>query len=297
MLSRRGVSLIELLVGIVLMGIIGLALMRAFTGLMSASGAQVRIAATQGEARIGSLMLPQEFREIGYDTMPDVPGPATSDLLTIAPDQLSFYASRGVSTTCGTPDPMIFKVRRPVVGQRNPLLTDRVLLFLEVQVSNGLDDRWVEMDVTAIDLNSTCDGDPAIEFTVSDEPDLYPGEDMVVTNMQGGGPIRWFEEVEYAPVSSGGEWFVGRRSISLGEATFTPVIGPLSGSTGVGFTYYGVAGTALDPTTAAPRDVRSIGIRITTVTEGEVSLAGSTNRVIGVFPVVARVSLRNALRP
>src|SRR5690606_36514436 len=124
-----------------------------------------------------------------------------------------------------------------------------------------------------------------------------PDTAMAVTNMQSGGPIRWFETVEYAPVNSGGEWFVGRRSISLGEASFTPVIGPLSGAAGVAFTYHNAAGTAVNPASANPLVVRSIGIRLTTVTESEVSLAGSTNRDIGTYPVVARVALRNTLRP
>lgn len=299
MLNRRGITLIELMVGIVMMGIIGVALLKVFTSLMGASGAQVRIAASQGEARIGTLMLPQEFREIGYDTIPIAGQAATSDLTAIAGDQLSFFASRGFSTTCGTPDAnnLIFKVRRPASGQRDPVITDRVMLFLEVEKSNGLDDRWVEMDVQSIDLAATCDGDPAIEFTLATVPEFSPGVNMAVTNMQTGGPIRWFEEVEYAPVNSGGEWFVGRRSVSLGEGSYTPVIGPLSGATGVAFTYHNAAGAAVDPTTANPLVVRTIGIRLTTTTETEVSLAGSTNRDVGTYPVVARVALRNTLRP
>jgi hypothetical protein len=288
-----------LLVGIVLMAIIGTALLKVFTSLMSTSGAQVRIAASQGEARIGTLMLPQEFREIGYDTMPEPGEPATSDLIAIAADQLSFYASRGVGVTCGTLDPnrLVFQIRRSIIGQRAPLVTDRFLLFLEVEKSNGVDDRWVEMDVQSVDLATTCAGDPAITITLATIPELLPGSPMVLTNETLGGPIRWFEAVEYAPTNNGGEWFVGRRSIALGEVAFTPVIGPLSGAAGVGFTYYNAAGAVVDPTTANPLVVRSIGIRLTTVTENAVSLAGSTNRNIGTYPVVARVALRNTLRP
>ena len=98
MLNRRGITLIELMVGIVLMGIIGVSLVKVSTSLMGASGAQVRMAASQGEARIGTLMLPQEFREIGYDTAIVSAGTnyATTDLIAIAGDQLSFLASRGM---------------------------------------------------------------------------------------------------------------------------------------------------------------------------------------------------------
>ena len=297
--THRGVTLVELLVGIVMIGIIGLALAKVFTRVMSASGAQVQIAATQGEARIGSLMLPLEFREIGYDTIPEPGEPATSDLIAIDDDRLSFYASRGVSVTCGSLDPnrLVFQIRRPIVGQRMPEVTDRFLLFLEVERSNGLDDRWVEMTVRSVNLNATCDGDPAITITLAAVPELLPGAEMQVTNETLGGPIRWFEAVEYAPMQDGGEWFVGRRSLSLSEASFTPVIGPLSDAAGIDFTYYNAAGTVMDLTTADPLDVRSIGIRVTTVTDGAVSLAGSTTRASGSFSVVTRVALRNTLRP
>lgn len=305
MLNRRGVTLIELMVGIVLMGIIGVALLKVFTSLMGASGAQVRIAASQGEARIGTLMLPQEFREIGYDTVhaKNSANYATTDLIAIAGDQLSFLASRGMGVTCGTFSATEFKIRKPIVGQRMPVVSDTFVLFLELEKSTGTDDRWVPMDVTAIDYNSTCNGsDPAIALTVANPGVLlYPDDvDVVVTtNHSMGGPIRWMEAVEYAPMTSGGEWFVGRRSISLGEASATPVIGPINGATGVAFTYFNAAGTALNPATSTSRlNARSIRITLNTVTEGTVSLAGSTrNRAVGTYPVVTRVSLRNTLRP
>lgn len=297
MLRRRGVTLVELMVGIVMMGIIGVALLKVFTSLMGASGAQVRIAATQGEARIGSLMLPQEFREIGYDSVPGTS--RSSDLITIAGDQLSFLASRGAGVTCGTFNANEFRIRKPIIGQRLPVVSDTFVMFLEVEKSFGSDDRWVPLDVTAIDYNSTCNGsDPAITLTLGTTPKITPGGNVIQpTNHSMGGPIRWMEAVEYGPVSSGGEWFVGRRSISLGEASFTPVIGPLSGATGIAFTYYNAAGAVLNPASANPIDVRSVQVALSTVTENEVSLAGSTNRNLATYPVVTRVSLRNTLRP
>ena len=303
MLNRRGITLIELMVGIVLMGIIGVALLKVFSSLMGTSGAQVRMAASQGEARIGTLMLPQEFREIGYDTVIVNAGTdyANTDLIAIAADQLSFLAARGVGITCGTFNATEFKIRKPILGQRMPVVSDTFVLFLEVEKSTGTDDRWVPMDVTAIDYNSTCNGtDPAIALTLGGAPKIEPGgADIVLTNHSMGGPIRWMEAVEYAPMSSDGEWFVGRRSISLGEASATPVIGPIDGAGGVAFTYYNAAGAALAPGGSNSRiNTRSIRITLNTVTEGTVSLAGSTrNRAVSTYPVVTRVSLRNTLRP
>lgn len=306
MLNRRGITLIELMVGIVLMGIIGAALVKVFSSLMGASGAQVGIAASQGEARIGTLMLPLEFREIGYDTVhaKNPPNYAATDLIAIAGDRLSFFAARGMGITCGTFSATEFKIRKPIIGQRMPVVSDTFVLFLEVEKSTGTDDRWVPMNVTAIDYNSTCNGsDPAIALTVASPGVLFYPDDVddvvLSTNHSMGGPIRWMEAVEYAPLNSGGEWFVGRRSISLGETSGTPVIGPIDGASGVSFTYFSAAGTVLDPAGVDSRiNTRSIRITLNTVTEGNVSLAGSTrNRAVSTYPVVTRVSLRNTLRP
>ena len=297
MLNRRGVTLVELMVGIVMMAIIGAALLKVFTSLMGTSGAQVRLAATQGEARIGTLILPQEFREIGYDTVPGTS--RSSDLLAIAGDQLSFLAARGTGVTCGTFNATEFRIRKPIIGQRMPVVSDTFVLFLEVEKSTGTDDRWVPMDVTAIDYNSTCNGtDPAIALTMAAAPKIVPGgADIVGTNHSMGGPLHWMEAVEYGPVSSSGEWFVGRRSLSLAETDFTPIIGPLVSAAGVAFTYYNAAGTVLAANAGNRVAVRSIQVALSTVTDGAVALAGNTNRAVATFPVVTRVSLRNTLRP
>ncbi len=299
MLKRRGFSLMELLIVIAMIGIIGIALSRVFTSVMITSSAQVRVAATQGEARVGALLLPQELREIGYDTNTTT-NSASSDLVLMEPAGLGFFAARGMGITCGTPTLSEFRIRRGIVGQRVPLLTDRILLFLEFDPNAAFDDQWVPMTVSAIDLNSTCDGsDPAIRFTLSATPLIAPGVNMALTNHRIGGPIRWFERMEYARMldATTGEYFLGRRSVSLGETSLQPIIGPLSGPSGIAITYFDATGTAVSPGTADPLVVRSIQFNLSTTTGSDVSLAGSTNRAQSNYPIVMRVSLRNSLRP
>jgi Tfp pilus assembly protein PilE len=299
MLNRRGITLIEMLIVVVMLGLIGAALGQVFTSVMGSSSAQVRIAATQGEARVGTLLLPQELREIGFDTNTTTMT-ATTDLISIASDRIEFFASRGLGITCGTPTLTEFRIRRDIIGQRIPLLTDRFLLFLEFDVNAAFDDQWVPMQVTGIDLNSTCDGsDPAITFTLAAAPEVAPSIAMALTNHRVGGPLRWFERVEYGTVTDGttGEVFVGRRSVSLGEAALQPIIGPLTNAAAFSLVYYNAAGTVLNPASANPLAVRSIELRMTTSTNANVSLGGSTRRANSTFPVVTRVSLRNSLRP
>jgi prepilin-type N-terminal cleavage/methylation domain-containing protein len=155
MLTRRGFTLIELLITIVLLAIVGLATARILRTLLNSTTAQMQIAGNQGMMRTGMLALPLEFREIGYDTIP-LAGQATTDLEAIAAHRITFRAMRGMSTTCGTPTLTEFRVRKPVIGVREPVVTDGFLLFVENDPNYGLDDQWVTMNVTSIDLNSTC---------------------------------------------------------------------------------------------------------------------------------------------
>jgi Tfp pilus assembly protein PilE len=301
MLNRRGITLIELLIVIIMLAIVGASITKVMSVMLNTSTAQITIANSMGEARNGTLSLPQELREVGFDTNTTTLS-ASTDLLAIAPHRISFRAMRGMGITCGTPTLTEFRILKPIIGQRLPRDTDEFLLFVENDPNAGFDDVWVPMIVTSIDLNSSCGTNPAITFTLAAAPLLKsttPTVAMAISQHRVGGPIRWFERVEYAPFIDGtsGQAFIGVRSISLGETAMSPVIGPLPDTTHFTLTYFDRQGTALDPATADPLTVRSIGVAITTITERSSSLSGSTNRSTNQYPMYTRVALRNALRP
>lgn len=297
MLKRRGFTLIELLVSIVLLGIVGLTMARVLTSMLRVTTAQMQLAGSQGTARTGALAIPMELREIGYDTIPN--GTTTSDLEVIKANRITFHAMRGTGITCGTPTLTEFRIRKPIFGAREPLLTDGFLLFVENVPTRGDDDQWVALDVGSID-NSTCGADPAIRFTLNSPPVPVPGlGNLSLANYFVGGPIRWYERMEYGPVvdATSGRTYIGARSLSLGQNTLQPIVGPLPDSTGFTLTYYDAAGNVLDPATAPKINVRSIGISIIGSTTAPITLAGSTNRARAQSPVFTRVALRNVLRP
>lgn len=300
MLNRRGFTLIELLVGIFMLGVVGLATVRMLQAMLRTTSAQVAAAANQGTVRTGMLAIPQEFREIGYDTIP-LAGAATTDLEAIARHRITFRAMRGFGITCGTPTLTEFRVRKPVLGLREPLLTDGFLLFVENDPNQGLDDQWVAMSVVSINVNSTCGPDPAIAFTLASAPLADPGSGtpIAISNHFVGGPVRWFERVEYGPVidaATGLAW-IGTRSLSLGQGALTPVIGPMPDTTAFALDYFAADGTTLDPALASPLAVRSLGVRITGVAPVTTSLAGTSRRARQPTTVATRVALRNTLRP
>ena len=309
MLKRRGFTLIELLVGIVMLGIVGLVTAQLLMSMMRVTTAQVQIAGAQGTARTGMLVVPQEFREIGYDTIKSPLGSASSDLISIAANRITFRAMRGVGMTCavtasfGPPGSIdAIWIRLPVFGMRpdGPAATDSVLMFVENERNRGDDDQWVFVDVSSVDPSATCGADKAIKLTFATPPKHYlPSFDNILPNeWQLGGPVRWYERMEYGPVidATTGRTYVGARSENVG-GPLQPMIGPIPDSSGFALTYYDANGTVLDPATAQKIDVRSIGISLTGTTTAPLSLAGSSSRARSNVPVFTRVALRNILRP
>lgn len=298
MLKRRGFTLIELMLGIVMLGLVGLMMARLMTSMLRVTTAQIQVAGAQGASRMGVSAIPLEFREIGFDTLPAA-GTTDTDLEAIAANRITFRAMRGTGFTCDIAGwPNEIKVRKPIIGMRNPIAdSDTFRIFIDNDVNMGTDDQWVTLVVT--DMNAgNCGPDQAFVLTIN-APVYDNGDGIPITQVWVGGPVRWYEEMEYGPVidATTGRTYVGGRSLNQGENTLEPMIGPIPDSTGFSLVYYGGDGTVLDPTDATNRiKVRSIGITLTGTTTSPVSLAGSSTRARNTSPVFTRVALRNNLR-
>ena len=302
MLKRRGFTLLELLVSIVLLGIVGLAMARLMTSMLRVTSAQVQVAGAQGTSRTGTLAIPSEFREIGFDTIPDVG--IDTDLEAIAANRITFRAMRGMANVCQINGSLTeFRIRTPFFGMRNPVTTDSFRLFVENDKNRGDDDQWVALDVRDIDQSSSCGADPAWRLILNGAPNHVPtGADppgaIKASEVFNGIPIRWFERVQYAPVvDANNRTWIGARLLNTNQP-LTEMIGPLPDSTGFALTYYDADNVVLDPTNAANKaKVRSIGINLIGSTTSAISLSGSSTRSRGNSTVFTRVALRNSLRP
>jgi prepilin-type N-terminal cleavage/methylation domain-containing protein len=298
-LRRRGFTLVEVMVSLVLLSLIGLALTRVMRVMTGTTHAQMEIATSQLALRVGAFALPQEFREIGYDTA-SASGTVSSDIEAIAARRISFRAMRGLGFTCGAPTLTGFTIRKPVLGMRDPAISDGFLLFVESDPSYAADDQWVPMAVLGIDSSATCDGGPAIGLTLAAPPEIDPVSHapIAISQVFVGGPVRWFERVEYAAmIDRAGRHYLGFRSLSRGEREPSPILGPLADTSEFQLTYYAASGALLDPATASPLAVRSIGIDLVGATTERVSLAGGDRRSRKASAVSTRVALRNTLRP
>jgi hypothetical protein len=249
----------------------------------------------QSNVRTGSLVLPLELREVGYDSSIVAPFTVTSDIELIDAGFVQFRAGRGFSSTCGTPTTTEWRIRKPAYGMRAPALTDGFMLYVENDPNQGADDQWIPLVVTAINADGLCGTDSAYILTTS-APD-YHGVPMVMTQVFVGGPVRYYERMRFGSfVDADGLTYVGARSISAGEAAYRAVAGPVAAAGGVSFRYFARNGSLLDPTVAAPVTVRTIEVNIIGQTRNAATLAGTLPRTTRNMTSTTRVALRNTLK-
>lgn len=294
MRDRRGFTLVELLIVLVMLVIVGAVLSRVLVTSMRVSQAQLVQADMQGNVRTGGLVLPLELREVGYDSSVTT-GAVTSDLEAIGVNFVQFRAGRGFSNTCGTPTLNEWRIRKPVYGMRLPLLTDGFQLYVENDENTGADDQWVPLVVTAIDYNGLCGADSAIILTTN-TPD-YSGVNLTLSQIFVGGPVRYYERMRFGSfVDADGLTYVGAYSVSLGEAAYRAVAGPIDAANGLRFRYFARDLTELAPGVANPADARTMEVRIVGQSRSSVNLAGGTTRGTRAMQTTTRVALRNTLK-
>ena len=279
MLSRRGVTLTELLAALALGGIVATAIGRVLihTHRLAQRLAQ-RIELNQN-LRSAVAILPVEFRQL------DASDPAGSDIVQLTDSSLTYKATRGFYTTCLRGSGGRVFLDTAAMGSR--LLDteyDSLLVFSERQSLFTSDDRWVHADLTAATPGRNCPGGwPSLDLSISPgvaSPDSVPA----------GSPVRSFEVVQVRRyVDAAGVTWVGARRYSkvAGWSALQPVAGPLRPG-GLRFTYFTPEGA---PTRDPARVVR-IGILVAGRTSLPVWL-GSGKPLYLADSLATQVALRN----
>lgn len=290
--SRRGLTLVELLVGLTLgLAVSGVAY-RLLPANLRVARAQAQRVDLQDNLRAGALIVTNELRELGYDSVPDLAefgtgSGASSDVLIGQVGRIRYRAMRGLGFTCLAPTADQVHVhaatwmalRQPAAG------IDSVALFVEGDPSLVDDDRWVRAGVTSVSPGVCADGTPAIALATSWE--LPTAGAAAAARMAVGGPVRVFEIMELQYYPQEGRWWLGLRSVSRGEV-IQPLIGPLADS---GAGRRGLTLDYLDQNdiaTGVMADVRTITVGLL----GFANPASSDS-----FALVTQVALRNMLRP
>jgi len=253
-LTRRGFTLVELLIGLVLIGIVSAGIYRVLVNNQRIFDAQTQRIEMLQNIRAGASILPAELREISA---------SENDIRAMSATSISFRAMRQLGFLCA----------QPVLGVANPVLTvrqspfyglrafdttrDSILVYYEGDQQTRADDGWVIGRITAI-ANGVCpDGRPAWLLTTS--LTFGGGQVSQTGRIMFGSPIRGFEPVTYSLYASSGRNYIG---ITEGGNAIQPLVGPLLAN-GLEMAFFDSTGA----TTATQSRVASIRITLRAETQ------------------------------
>lgn len=290
-LNRRGFTLAELLVALVLLGIVSLGIYRVLVNNQRMYQAQTQRIDLQQNIRAAVTILPSDLREIDA---------TDSDIVGMGSDSIRFRAMRQFAVAC-TP---------PVLGAGVGALTltvwksltygstlfnstnDSLLIFYAgANDTTRADDVWIPASIITNPTSATCTGGgggSGWQMTVN----LAANTRVPYVNSLGGipvnSPVRGFETVTYKLYqASDGQYYIGYR---LGNGTLQPAIGPVL-STGMALAYYDANGAV----TADPTLVKTIRISVRGMTAQPVRMPnGSITQAVDSITTV--VALRNNRR-
>jgi prepilin-type N-terminal cleavage/methylation domain-containing protein len=309
MTSRRGFTLVELMIALILVLMVGGVTYNLLINNQRVSRAQTSQVSLQDNVRAGALIVGNELREIGYDEITvasagaasQVPGlfaGTNSDLIAMGPDSIRYRAMRVLGFTCSV-DPVLGDIvvrNSSLQKQRDPVLTDRLMLYVENNPNTSNDDVWLHATIIGLGNPNCPDGTAGTRFRVAfDAAAAATVLDPAHTKV--GGPVRIYEVMLMRSYATGGQTWLGMRSISDPASVIRPVLGPLSGTavadSGLALVYRDVNNIP----TAVANNVRSIDVTLKGITDAPVRTKNASYATVDSLSLSTRVALRNTLRP
>jgi prepilin-type N-terminal cleavage/methylation domain-containing protein len=296
-MSRRGFTMVELLVALVLLGLVSAALYRVLVNNQRLYFAQTQRIDLSQNIRAATNILPAEFRELdAFD----------GDILAMSADSIRIRAMRWLSFVCVTPGlpgaftmtvrggrtglPMYF-------GARDIAASDGLLIYLDGDPTTRTDDYWVPATITVLGGAGAATCPAAGAVTAAQQPATqitFNGTFIAGTNVANaipmGAPVRGYETVTYRLFQPAGDtlWYIGFRP---GGQTMQPLIGPILAN-GLTFSYFDANGNV----TATRTQVARIDITVRARTTSAVRRGGMAAAALIVDSVSTSVALRNNRR-
>jgi prepilin-type N-terminal cleavage/methylation domain-containing protein len=307
-LSRRGFTLVELLVALVLLGIVSASLYRVLVNNQRMYQSQTQRIDLQSNLRAAQSILPADLREVDA---------SEGDITAASATSLTFRAMRWLGFICNPPatggglqNPVLLftLTNKKVFFIRFPAAGDSVLIRYEGDEGTRNDDSWVRGVVTATGTLN-CPGSPIYPdntagrlLTVSASMLAADSGPVLKTpnaanTIYAGAPVRGFASVTYSLYQPSGDtsWYVGMRS---GSNAVQPLIGPVL-TNGLEMTYFDSAGTQLTTPLSASDLLRVMRVTITVrarTAQPVRRTSGGTLLGSVIDSTVARVALRNNRR-
>lgn len=307
MRSRRGFTLIELIVALVLLLIVSGAVYKLLVNTQRVSRAQAERVDMQSNMRAGALLVPADLRMIGYDSVvaastqlgvARAAGSVVPDILGMAADSIAFRAIRAAGMICSFPagNQIVVDTTNYYSAYRLIRATDSLLIYFDNDPGTSLDDGWYARGIASVG-SGTCPaayGSRAgLTLTLASGSTFRaPGQVSPPDSIQPGSPFKTFEVMVYKLYQSNGRWYLGARSASAGETSLQPVLGPLAAG-GFRLDYFDSTGVS---TTSVPRNVRMIRVTLIAQSAQGVNATGYGGQALALDSIVTRVALRNAMR-
>ncbi|MFL5450224.1 MAG: type II secretion system protein J [Gemmatimonadales bacterium] len=218
--GRRGFTLAETILAMVLLLMVSGSVYRMLLNTVRLARSQAEHIALQSSVRGAAVVVGNELRELS--TAAGGSGTA-NDLLSLGPAAISYRAMRGFGYTCQMSETGLLRIsRNAFFAYRDPQPgRDSALLYLS-GTPTPADSGWVAVGISAVAGSTTCGaGGSAISLTLP----------MPIGSIPAGTPVRIYEPMELAAYQSDGQWWLGMRSLSSGEA-IQPIFGPLAATEG-----------------------------------------------------------------
>lgn len=296
-MSRRGFTMIELLVALVLLGLVSTAIYRVLVNNQRVYMAQTQRIDLSQNIRAANTILSAEFRELdAFD----------GDIAAMTSSSIDIRGMRWLSFVCvppvldGNPAGRQMIIRGNAVG--TPMffgsryvneVRDSLLIYLDGNQTTRLDDYYVLARLAATPGNQQCPAVGAIPAQPGTRI-LFDGNFVPGTNIAGaitmGAPVRGFERVRYALYQPSGDtsFYIGFQPAGQ---TMQPLVGPVL-TNGLTFQYFNAAGAV----TAIRTQVARIDVTVRARSQAQVRPGGDAPRRAIVDSITFSVALRNNRR-
>ncbi len=261
-ITRRGFTLIELVVALTLFGLVTGAIYGVLRTNQLTYQRQVAQVDMHNTLRTTLSVLRSDLRDL------DAGDPLGSDILSMSSDELVYRATRSLWFLCQPPTATTITVfaadslRFPRYGWSLTFSSDSLSVYSENDTLSVSDNQWMRFAISgSAAAGSACPGGQS-SYTIT----LSGG---ALTGVFNGAPVRGMQTWRlktYADVR--GDWWLGAQQLyNTGSVSaLQPVVGPLNGASGLSLVYYDAGGN----TTTTPSDVRSVAISVTSRSDGRV---------------------------
>ena len=273
--ERRGMTLVEIMISLVLLGIVSGALMRVIMRQQRFYSGVNQIMTQRGQLRQGTSVLPIDLRSLSS---------SGNDIKEISDSAIVFDVNIGASVVCSVVSGTRVALPPEILNNKNTLTTFfgygkptgpeiargvTVYIYNDSSTTGNVDDRWQRFDLVAMHASTTdCPGGPFMEIydLGQERPVLQLSDPDGRVDASTGGPIsRWIgvgapvrlvKQVRYKLYQEAdGLWYLGYSEHDNGSGAFSalsPVSGPYrpfatgSGAeSGFSLRYYDVEGVQI----------------------------------------------------